>query len=396
MSILEDKIIDIIKKYFWVIVIMVGLIGGLSARSKGLYLVSDDWNEYLLPWMTTLYENTGFKGLALDIGNYYIPYMTLLAIGTYLDPQYWLLYVKAISIFFEIVFCITSALVGKKLLKENGGDERWASAIFTILMLSPMVVVDGAFWAQCDYIYSAFAMLCIYFFINERYILAMNMLGLAYGFKQQALILLPIIILVWICNRNFSIWKLIFVPLWYYICGLPAIIAGRPAENVYTIYKRQGNAFGQLSMNLPNIYRYFPNQNKDDFFIWGLFATAAILLVLAYWLVEKNYKLSNSAILGLCMCSSGICGMFLPALHERYIALYVGFAYIYFLVFDKKKTVLAGILDTLVCITYFGFLYEGASHVAEYHYVAIVHLLILFYIIHEVVVMIKNTSASCT
>ena len=82
MSILEDKIIDIIKKYFWVIVIMVGLVGGLSARSKGLYLVSDDWNEYLLPWMTTLYENTGFKGLALDIGNYYIPYMTLLAIGT--------------------------------------------------------------------------------------------------------------------------------------------------------------------------------------------------------------------------------------------------------------------------------------------------------------------------
>ncbi|WP_026662630.1 hypothetical protein [Butyrivibrio proteoclasticus] len=385
----EEKLVDLIRKYFWVILILVGLVGGIYARRQGLYLQSNDWNDYLLPWMTTLDENTGFKGLAIDFSTYYIPYMCVLAIGTYLDPSKWLIFIKITSIISEILFSAAAALIARKLIKDRGGDERWAAAVFAIFMLSPMVMLNGAYWGQCDYVYSAFVMLGIYFFLDEKYIAAMNMIGIAFAFKQQALIVLPVIVLVWLCNKSFSLWKLVFIPIWYLIGGLPAIIAGRPAGNVYRIYLNQANEFGQLSMNLPNIYRFFPNTSKEDFFKWGMYATVVILFVLALWVIQGNYRLSKRAILGLFMACTGVCGMFIPALHERYLSLYVGVTYLYFLVYDKKKTVLAGVLDTLVCITYFLNLY-GINRVDQYPYLAVVHLGILFYIIYEVVNVIKK------
>ena len=179
--------------------------------------------------------------------------------------------------------------------------------------------------------------------------------------------------------------------MWYLIGGLPAIIAGRPAVSVYRIYLDQANEFGQLSMNLMNIYRFFPNLEKDDFFTWGIFATAIILFLLVLWFFERGYVLNNQIILGLFLVSAGVCGMFLPALHERYIVLYTGFLYLYYMIYSKKKVVLAGIVDTLVCVTYFYSLY-GISRVEQYHWAAIANMLILFYVVYDITQTIKNTN----
>lgn len=389
MTNIEKKLADFITKYYWVLVVLFGFIGGLAVRRAGLPLESDDWKDYLMPWMQTLIENTGFKALCMDFYNYYIPYMTILAAGSYLDPSKWLLYIKVISIVFEVLFAVAAALISLELLKDSKQDIRWAAVVFAVFMISPMIVLDGAFWGQCDYIYSAFAMFGVYFFLKDKYILSMNMFGLAYAFKQQTLILLPVILLVWICNKKFSLWKLVFIPMWFYIGGLPAIIAGRAPSEVYSIYKNQAYQFGQLSMNLPNIYRFFPNFNKDEFFMWGMVATALIFAALGAWVLYNKYVLSKRAILALCLCSTGICGMFLPALHERYLSLYAGFAYLYYLIYSKKKVVIAGIIDVLVCITYFFVLYD-VDNLSKYQEFATVHLLLLCYIIYDATKVIKE------
>ena len=394
MTSVEKKIVDFIVKYFWVIVIFVGLYGGLVARSKGWYMVSPDYEGYLYPWMDTLDQNTGLKGLAIDgLGTYYIPYMTVLALITYLDPTQWFGAVKAVSVVSEVLFAIGAALIAWKLLKEANKNPRWAAAVFALFMLSPEVVMNGAFWGQCDYIYAAFIMFCAYFILCEKYTLAMNMFGIAFIFKQQALMVLPVLVLVYLCNKKFSILKFLYIPMWYLIGGLPAIIEGRPAASVYKIYLNQANEFGQLSMNLQNIYRFFPNLAKEDFFKWGMFTTAVILFMLALWLFERGYKLNNQIILGLFMVSTGVCGMFLPALHERYIVLYTGFLYLYYMIYSKKKVVLGGIVDTLVCVTYFYSLY-GLNRVDQYHWAAIANLLILFYVIYDVTQTIIRTNNS--
>ena len=116
----EEKLVDLIRKYFWVILILVGLVGGIYARRQGLYLQSNDWNDYLLPWMTTLDENTGFKGLAIDFSTYYIPYMCVLAIGTYLDPSKWLIFIKITSIKTRWYTKLTRAVYVYVIIKRMG------------------------------------------------------------------------------------------------------------------------------------------------------------------------------------------------------------------------------------------------------------------------------------
>ena len=383
---IENKIIDILKKYFWIIILAFGFLGGLYVRKKGLYMVSFDMDLYILPWMNTLKENNGFAGLALNFSDYYIPYLCILAIGSYLDPSKWVLYVKAISIIFETAFAGAGALIAYKLLKENKKDTRWAAAVFCVLILSPMIVVNGSFWGQCDYIYGTFVLLAIYFLISEKYTLAMNMLGIALIFKFQTVFIVPVFVLVWLCNKKFRLWKFVFIPMWYLLGGLPAIIAGRPAASVYSIYLNQTSTYQQLTLNVPNIYTFFPNA-YNDFSTWGIIATAGILFVLALWAVIQNCELSNRAIVGLCMCTLGICGMFLPAMHERYITLYVGFVYIYYLIYSKKKVVIAGVLDMMVCMTYFWSLW-GTEFPREF--AVVTHMGILFFIIYDVVKVIKE------
>ena len=390
MTKVERKIIDFITEYLWVFVIIIGLAGGIAARMKGLPFASDDYTDYVKLWVQTLKENANFKGLCMDFYDYYIPYMVILAFISFLEEPYWLLGIKIVSICFEVLFSATAALIAKKLLKEAGKDQRWASAVFAVFMISPMIVLDGAFWAQSDYIYCAFAMLAVYFLLGEHYVLAINMLGISYIFKQQALLMLPLLLIVWLCNKKFSIWKFVFIPIWYYIGGIPAIIEGRRAKEVYTIYKNQASGFDQLSMNLPNIYRFFPNQNKEEFFMWGIIATTIIFAVLGLWVMNNKYYLSNQAILSLALCSTGISGMFLPAFHERYLALYVAFAYLYCLIYDKKKTVIPGVLDVLCSATYFLYLY-GANRLEDYPVFAAIHLLILFYFIYDATRIIKKT-----
>lgn len=388
----EIKIIDFIKKYYLFLVLALGLFGGLYARSKGMAVSSGDWENHIQHWMNTLHENGGFSGLALEFSDYYIPYLILLALGTYLDPSLWLSYVKLISILFEIGFSIAATLIVRKVLCEKCRNHKWEAAVFAILMMSPMIVLNGAFWAQCDYIYGMFIMLSVYFLLCEKYTLTFNMLGLAFVFKLQTVFVIPVFILIWLCNKRFSILHFLWIPFWYIIAGFPAIIAGRSASSVYNIYLNQTNTYNNLTMNIPNIYSFFPNE-YTLFSSWGIVVTVTILSVLAFWVILGDYYLDNKAILGLCLCTTGICGMFLPAMHERYISLYVGVAYVYYLAYSKKKVVIAGVLDLIACITYFQFLF-GRDYSSINCFAVLANYIILFYNINDVIAHIKSNCKS--
>ncbi len=80
---------------------------------------------------------------------------------------------------------------------------------------------------------------------------------------------------------------------------------------------------------------------------------------------HNDYKLDQQTFLMVCLCSTGICVMFLPGMHERYTVLYAAFAYIYFLVYERRKLVLACVIDLVTCVTYFYTLY-GEDKLAVY------------------------------
>lgn len=389
MSKIERKVIEFISEYFWIVLLVVGVVAGIKIRMQGMDFVANDYLEYLQPWYETLKENCGFKGLAMNFYTYYIPYMCILAIATYIEGIDLLLYIKVISIAFEFVCAVIAALICSKLLKQSAQSRTWSVVIFLILMVSPMIMLNGAYWGQCDYIYVAFALFSIWMMLSEKYNTAFIFFGIAFCFKLQTIFLLPAYLLYYICNKRFSILKFLWIPFMYCIGGLPAIIAGRPAKEVYDIYFGQANLFPQLSMNTPNIWRFFPNMEYKDFYVWGIVLTMAIFCILGYIVFQRKYQLNMQAFLLICVCSAGICVMFLPGMHERYTVLYSILAYMYFIIYDRKKILLAVGIELITCITYFLYLY-GLEVLPYYPLLAVINLSILFYLIYDALKVLKE------
>lgn len=389
MSKIERKVIEFVSDYFWIVLLVVGVVAGIKIRMQGMDFVANDYLEYLQPWYETLKENCGFKGLAMDFYTYYIPYMCILAIATYIEGIDLLLYIKVISIAFEFVCAVIAALICSKLLKQSAQSRTWSAVIFLILMVSPMIMLNGAYWGQCDYIYVAFALFSIWMMLSEKYNVAFIFFGIAFCFKLQTIFLLPAFLLYYICNKRFSILKFLWIPIMYCIGGLPAIIAGRPAKEVYNIYFGQANLFPQLSMNTPNIWRFFPNMEYKDFYVWGIVLTMVIFCILGYIVFQRKYQLNMQAFLLICVCSAGICVMFLPGMHERYTVLYSILAYMYFIIYDRKKIILAVGIELITCITYFLYLY-GLEVLPFYPLLAVINLSILFYLIYDALKVLKE------
>lgn len=94
-------------------------------------------------------------------------------------------------------------------------------------------------------------------------------LGIAFAFKLQAAFLLPAYALYYLRNKKFSIFKFLYIPVCYIIGGIPAILEGKTISDTYGIYITQSHGFGQLSMNIPNIYRFFLMRDIRNFINGG-------------------------------------------------------------------------------------------------------------------------------
>lgn len=376
---LEKRLINVVIKDFHFVLLAVAVVLSVLVRKQGMNYISEDFAGFLQPWFDILKANCGFKGLSMDFYDYYIPYMCILAIGTYIEGIDVLIYIKIISIVSEYLCAFLCGAIALRLITSDTQKHNAAIPV-AALLLSPMIWLNGAFWAQCDYIYIAFILGSLLLLLRDHPSLSLLLLGIAFCFKLQTVFILPAYLLYCICTRRFSLLNFLFIPAMYLLGGLPAIIAGRPAAEVYRIYLNQTSLYGQLSMNMPNLWRFFPNMEYDDFYLWGIALMIVIFLILALIVFQKNYQLSNQTFLLSCLCSCGICVMTLPGMHERYTALYVLLAYLYFLIYDHKKVFIPVLLDLITCITYFLYLYD-LNVLPWYPLLAIINLGILYYII---------------
>ncbi len=389
---IERKITDWIRRYYFVIFGIFAFIAGLKLRKMGLEFVSSDFQNYLQPWYDTMKANTGFKGLVLDFYTYYIPYMCLIAIATYFESLDYMLYLKVISVMAELVCACFGGICAYRLLRDKKEGKLYAAIAFAIIWLSPTTIMNGAFWGQCDYIYTAFIFVSIWAMLREKYRLAFVFLGIAFAFKLQAIFILPAYVVYYFCSRKFPITRFLYIPLCYLIGGLPAILEGKSIKDTYGIYVTQSHGFGQLSMNIPNIYRFLTDEGYNFFYSWGVAATMLIFCILAGVVFYRDYRIDERIFLIMCAVSAGICCMFLPEMHERYSVLFIMLSYLYFIVYDRRKVILAGILDGIATITYCHCLY-GLDLIEHYKVFAVINLLILFYMIVETVIVCNKKKA---
>lgn len=304
---------------------------------------SNDYFEYLVPWVES-YRNSIKDSFREGVGNYYIPYNVLLALASLL-PVPTLFSVGIISCIFDYLTCVFIF----RILSENfpGELSKKAAAVISVFFLFlPTVVLNGAAWKQCDAIYSFFVVVLIKCILDKKMRMAFVMLGVAISFKQQAIFIVPLLIILYFVNGGMKIVYCLYTVLVYLIAGLPAIIMGRPALEVYSIYLNQADTYHQMTLNYPNLYM-IAITDYEKCHIYAVLFTVVVFAV-ALWYICTNMKaLSDKLIMLLAVWGVWTCCMFLPSMHQRYDYLVAVLMVICLPLIGKEK-LLVGIVSAVL------------------------------------------------
>jgi len=337
--------IDSGKKYKIILGFVAVTLIALVIRSFGMHYESGDMKDFLYIWFEFLKAKGGFKALNIAIGDYNAPYLTILAFLTYL-PVSPLLSIKVVSIIFDFVLAVSCMKLTKEVLKD-----KYTSLIgllaYTLVILLPTVILNSAWWGQCDSIYASFIVISLIYLMKGKYIRSFIFLGISFSFKLQFIFVLPVYVLYYISKRKVSkIYYFLIIPLTNLIMCLPAILLGRSVVDCFSVYLIQTSEYGHfICMNFPGVYNIFckipknyliptPNEYISKIMIG---VTLLLFFIMAVYVLIKKVKFDNKLILKTALCSIMICTFFLPHMHDRYMYVADVLSVIFFIVNGKKK-----------------------------------------------------------
>ena len=164
----------------------------LMALAMGLHAAVLDYKtldyiNFLARWVEFFRIHGGFRALKYSIGNYNIPYLYFLALFSVL-PFNDLYMIKVLSTLSDVLLAWSVMLLCSRFTNNR---TRLLAAFFTTLFL-PTVFLNSAVWGQCDSIYVAPMLLGIYCALNHRPWQSVVLAAVSFGFKLQAVFILPI------------------------------------------------------------------------------------------------------------------------------------------------------------------------------------------------------------
>jgi len=261
--------------------------------------------------------NGGVKAFAAPLGNYNIPYMYFLCLFSYL-PIDDLYLIKLLSTGFDVGL----AYAVMKLIGRVNDDSNMKLAGFFTTLLLPTVVMNGALWAQCDSIYAALALLGLWLALDKRPVLSVLCFTLSFGFKLQAVFILPIMAVL-LFTKKYKLWHLALFPAFYVALVIPAVIMGKPFIETLTLYASQTGSIGSgLNYNSPSVFALFKNvANEAAAANTGIIAAFLfMLLILAVCFIKRKALDDKTIILASALLALGI-PFLLPHMHDRYFFL---------------------------------------------------------------------------
>ncbi len=330
--------------------------------------VSGDYSGFLDDWMKAIRYHGGLPSLGHEISNYSAAYMIIMSLLSYIDadPLYLL---KSVSVFFDYMASIAVFLI----LYQVTHNTHKAILGMGGLLLAPTVVLNGAFWCQCDMIYITFLLYGIYYLCRGHSSRALLMTAAGLAFKLQALFILPLYVIVWLCplvladgkKREVRLPDFLLLPIPYLVLAVPGILMGRNIWKAIGVYLEQTNYYPWLTLNYPNIYAFFGQTYGSGYIIEGLgrtgiFAVILLLGCLAYYLYGKKVRMDGELMVTTALLSVGIIVYCLPHMHERYGLLIDVTAVVYAILRPRMIPAAAGlIISSLIAYMPYLFGMEG-------------------------------------
>ena len=288
--------------------------GSVVIRYFLLDFESGDYLSFLAPWTQFFRDNGGFAALRYSLGNYNPPYMYFLALFSYFDISE-LYLIKLLSVLFDVLL----AWACMKLLGLYTGSRAKLLGVFLAVLFLPTVVINGAYWAQCDSIYAFFGIYALYLGLRGRGCASMVSLAACLAFKLQAVFIIPVFFILLLAKK--LRWRQLLVfPAAYIVFMLPALLAGRPFVETMTLYFAQAGTVGDaMNYNAPSLTSMFQWSGNTE--SWStLLIAAAFALVLASYAVAavKRRELDDTVFLGFALLLAMGIPYLLPHMHDRY------------------------------------------------------------------------------
>lgn len=354
---LERRFLEWTERHLRLIMLIAFCVIGILIRWPLREFVSGDARFFLLPW----YDKIKETGLTKQVGDYNLMYQALIGCMTQLPIKPLYAY-KILSILFDYVLAASTAFLTGVFAKE---DKKWKQTIvFGIVLLSPLVVLNSAAWAQCDSIYVCFAVLSLLALCKERYVWAMLLLGVSFSFKLQAVFLLPVFLFVYYSRRQFSVFLFLLIPLAMCLACLPSIFFGRNLAEVFLIYFKQTSRYYGMALNYPSVWVLLA-EGDSSLAYWKLRVPAMIITVVALamlmvYCLRSKIQMKGKNLLSMAFLLCFTCVIFLPSMHERYGYLYEILAIVLAVLIPQTAPLCAGLMVVTIC-TYGNYLfyYDG-------------------------------------
>jgi hypothetical protein len=261
---------------------------------------TSDYFLFLLPWYEHIIAAGPISAFACPFGNYTPPYYYLLAAVSLLDlPP--LIAIKGLS-------SAGALWLAFAIYRLTGTAEAGAWSL-----LLPTVVFNVAFLGQADVFWLAPCVLAVAAAMRGEPITTALWASLGFAFKAQAVFLAPFVALVLIRQRA-PAWVWLTPVAVYLLSVLPAWFAGWPMSDLVTIYFRQTQwdvAYISSAPNLWMLAKLFAPQLYSIPVGLCISAVAAAL-----YLGVRDPDVAAAAL------SAALMPFFLPAMHERFFALF--------------------------------------------------------------------------
>jgi len=357
--------------------ILVFLFGLSIVLRLSLYNVkSTDYFYFFGPDYDFIRLHGGFAALKYPFSDYNPLYLYLLTLMTY-TPLPKLAAIKTLSIVFDAVLALFTYLILR--LKYTRSYTPIIGAV--VILFAPIIFINSAAWGQCDAMYTSLCVGSLYFLLSERPGWACLFFGLAISFKLQAIFFLPVLFVL-LLTRKLPIKYLILIPVIYVALLAPALLEGRDAWSLLTIYAGEANEYLYLTMNAPNFYQWLPGAAFQDWRGTGIQLAAMMVILISILTLTSNKQITSDIILKFTLVFALVIPFFLPQMDERYFYLANAVSIIYAFYFPRYWYV-AVIEQLCSLLSYIPFLFH--TQVVNLAYVAFVVLLLIIITLADLV-----------
>ena len=290
----------------------------IFARVCLLHYESNDYRAFLSDWLGQMRQLTAGEVMRTPIGDYNMPYLYLL-LGISRTPLDSLMLIKTIS-------CVFDVLAAFFVMKCVGlRTQRFALrlAAYALTLALPTVLLNGAYWGQCDSMFAALCLGMLYFILRAKQNdgkWACILWAAAFSFKLQAIFALPLLIVALFVKRV-KLHHLLWLPAVFFAGLLPALICGRHFLDCIGIYFSQASQYPYMSLNLPSIWSLLGVVEFEPFNLFAIFLAGAAVLTFLYLCWEYRHGFDQKTLLLAFFLGALLIPYLLPRMHDRYFYL---------------------------------------------------------------------------